>query len=148
MLLDGTGREQETPLLAGNGRGITPMRLHRGPASTRQPGGARRLLLPRRTVRLRLTAMYGVLFFVCGALLLALADGVTVSRSSSVAAGSGTSGGPGSGQAGVPAQIQHLNGQPSVPAAGPSLSHQRTAAGPLVADNYTVEEQLAPPDAP
>jgi signal transduction histidine kinase len=48
---------------------------------------ARLPLLPRRTVRLRLTAMYGVLFLLSGAALLAIASGVTVSRSSaSVAA--------------------------------------------------------------
>jgi signal transduction histidine kinase len=43
-------------------------------------------LLPRRTVRLRLTAMYGVLFLLSGAALLAIASGLTVSRSESVAA--------------------------------------------------------------
>ena len=39
-------------------------------------------VLPRRTVRLRLTALYGVLFLVSGAVLLAIASGVAVSRSS------------------------------------------------------------------
>jgi signal transduction histidine kinase len=61
------------------------MTLHRGPGGNRQPGRARRRVLPRPTVRLRLTVTYGVLFFVCGALLLALADGVTVHASSSSA---------------------------------------------------------------
>src|SRR5882724_203799 len=42
-----------------------------------------RLRLPGRTVRVRLTAMYGILFFVSGAVLLAIASGVTVVRSSS-----------------------------------------------------------------
>jgi hypothetical protein len=96
------------------------MRLHRGPASTRQPGGARRLLLPRRTVRLRLTAMYGVLFFVCGALLLALADGVTVHGTT----GAAVSGGPASLPHGVPAPTQNLNGPPSAGSAAPPLTHQ------------------------
>src|SRR5215472_12212012 len=41
--------------------------------------------LPGRTVRVRLTALYGVMFFVSGALLLAIASGVAVVRSSSVA---------------------------------------------------------------
>jgi signal transduction histidine kinase len=43
-------------------------------------------VLPRRTVRLRLTALYGGLFVVCGALLLAISSGVIVasSRSSAV----------------------------------------------------------------
>lgn len=39
-------------------------------------------LLPRRTVRLRLTALYGVLFFLSGAVLLAIAGGFAVNRSS------------------------------------------------------------------
>jgi signal transduction histidine kinase len=43
---------------------------------------ARWSVLPRRTVRLRLTAMYGVLFLVSGAVLLAITSGVVVSRSS------------------------------------------------------------------
>jgi hypothetical protein len=34
--------------------------------------GVRRLHLPARSVRLRLTALYGGLFFVCGAGLLAV----------------------------------------------------------------------------
>src|SRR5690348_7810988 len=38
-------------------------------------------VLPRRTVRLRLTALYGVLFLVSGAVLLAIASGVVVSSS-------------------------------------------------------------------
>jgi HAMP domain-containing protein len=44
-----------------------------------------RMLLPRRTVRLRLTALYGVLFLLSGAMLLAITNGVGGS-SSSVAA--------------------------------------------------------------
>ena len=42
---------------------------------------AGRLRLPGRTVRVRLTAMYGIMFVVSGALLLAIASGVTVARS-------------------------------------------------------------------
>jgi signal transduction histidine kinase len=41
------------------------------------------LRLPGRTVRVRLTALYGILFFVSGAVLLTLASGVAVLRSSS-----------------------------------------------------------------
>ena len=41
--------------------------------------------MPRRSVRLRLTRLYGILFFISGGLLLAAVGGVTVSRSSSVA---------------------------------------------------------------
>jgi signal transduction histidine kinase len=61
-------------------------------------------LLPRRTVRLRLTAMYGVLFLLSGAALLAIASGLTVSRSTvSVAAANG---GAGQGQHAQVAQLQ------------------------------------------
>ena len=42
-----------------------------------------RLRLPGRTVRVRLTALYGILFVVSGAVLLALTSGVAVVRSSS-----------------------------------------------------------------
>jgi len=38
-------------------------------------------VLPRRTVRMRLTALYGALFLVSGAVLLAIASGVVVSSS-------------------------------------------------------------------
>jgi signal transduction histidine kinase len=38
-------------------------------------------MLPRRTVRMRLTALYGALFVVSGALLLAISSGVAVSSS-------------------------------------------------------------------
>jgi len=53
----------------------------------RLPGWMRRpvwLQLPGRTVRVRLTALYGIMFVVSGALLLAIASGVAVVRSSSV----------------------------------------------------------------
>jgi signal transduction histidine kinase len=79
-------------------------------------------LLPRRTVRLRLTAMYGVLFFVCGALLLALADGVTVHGTAGTAVVSGVQV---SGPRGVPHQILGPSGRPLVVLPpGPSLPHQ------------------------
>jgi signal transduction histidine kinase len=39
---------------------------------------------PRRSVRLRLTRLYGILFFVSGGLLLASVSGATVSRTSAV----------------------------------------------------------------
>jgi signal transduction histidine kinase len=41
-----------------------------------------RRLLPRRTVRLRLTVTYGVMFLLSGAVLLAITSGVVYSRSS------------------------------------------------------------------
>ena len=46
--------------------------------TTRPP---RRSLLPRRTVRLRLTALYGVMILVSGAIVLAIASGVVVALS-------------------------------------------------------------------
>ena len=41
-----------------------------------------RKLLPRRSVRLRLTALYGVLFLLSGAVLLAITSGVVLAQSS------------------------------------------------------------------
>jgi signal transduction histidine kinase len=49
---------------------------------------ARLLRLPGTTVRTRLTVLYGALFLGCGALLLAIASGVTVASSSSAAVSS------------------------------------------------------------
>jgi hypothetical protein len=46
-----------------------------------------RRLLPRRSVRLRLTATYGVMFVLSGAVLLAIVSGVVVAGSSVSAAG-------------------------------------------------------------
>ena len=42
-------------------------------------------ILPRHTVRLRLTALYGVLFLGSGAVLLAISSGVVAARSTTVA---------------------------------------------------------------
>jgi signal transduction histidine kinase len=54
----------------------TPTRVARRLASE-----VGRHLLPRRTVRLRLTVMYGVLFLLSGAVLLGISSGVVYSRS-------------------------------------------------------------------
>jgi signal transduction histidine kinase len=81
-------------------------------------------LLPRRTVRLRLTVMYGVLFFVSGALLLALADGVTVHASVGSTVSPPVPTGPRPGPPGGSGQFQHVNGPPSIPGTGPALTHQ------------------------
>ena len=51
-----------------------------------------RHVLPRRTVRLRLTVLYGVLFVLSGAVLLAITSGVVYSRSSVQAAAAGQQG--------------------------------------------------------
>src|SRR6266705_1358745 len=56
--------------------------------------------LPDRTVRVRLTALYGILFVMSGALLLAIASGVAVVRSSVSMAGPGPSPHPPAADAG------------------------------------------------
>jgi signal transduction histidine kinase len=63
-------------------------------------------VLPRRTVRLRLTALYGVLFLVSGAVLLAITSGVVESRSATEAVQSNQP--PRSPLARAQAQIQEL----------------------------------------
>src|SRR5258707_10504977 len=72
-----------------------------------------RLRLPGRTVRVRLTALYGILFFVSGAVLLAIASGVAVVRSSSsqAAASAPNQAMPGSALARAHARIQMLQDQ-------------------------------------
>jgi hypothetical protein len=78
----------------------------------RLPVRPTRLRLPGRTVRVRLTALYGILFLVSGAVLLAIASGVAVARSASVqavpAAGHAI---PGSTLAQAQARIQVLQAQ-------------------------------------
>jgi signal transduction histidine kinase len=68
-------------------------------------------LLPRRTVRLRLTAVYGVAFVLSSALLLAITSGLVVSRSSVAAAPAPGSPGAQSPLAQARAQIQNLRDQ-------------------------------------
>jgi signal transduction histidine kinase len=68
-------------------------------------------MLPQRTVRLRLTALYGVLFLVSGAVLLAISGGVLVGRSSTQAAGAQAGQPPQSALARAHAQIQQLQQQ-------------------------------------
>src|SRR5713101_7548025 len=71
-----------------------------------------RLRLPGRTVRVRLTAMYGILFFVSGTVLLAIASGVAVVRSSSSrVAAAPNQAVPGSTLAQAQARIQALQAQ-------------------------------------
>jgi signal transduction histidine kinase len=72
---------------------------------------ARLPLLPRRTVRLRLTVMYGVLFLLSGAALLAIASGVTVSRSSASVAPANVARGQPVRLAQLQARIQWLTAQ-------------------------------------
>ena len=77
-------------------------------------------LLPRRTVRLRLTALYGVTFVCSGAVLLAIASGVAVSRSTSVAAVPTGRAGPDTALGRAQARIQELQHQVNV--SGPASS--------------------------
>jgi len=67
-----------------------------------------RAVLPRRTVRLRLTAIYCVLFLVSGAVLLAIASGLVVSRSTTEAVRAPGQQAPQSALAQAQARIQQL----------------------------------------
>jgi hypothetical protein len=96
------------------------MRAHRLP----------RLRLPGRTVRVRLTVLYGILFLVSGAVLLAIASGVAVERSAVTQAA------PAPGQAlpssalalaqariqALQAQVQNLQSHAASPAAHGTLT--------------------------
>ncbi|HTT00025.1 MAG TPA: HAMP domain-containing sensor histidine kinase [Streptosporangiaceae bacterium] len=84
-------------------------------AGSRMPARLLRRLasrvLPRRTVRLRLTALYGVLFLVSGALLLAITSGLVYSRSSTQVARAASGQGPQSALAQARSRIQTLEHQ-------------------------------------
>ena len=72
--------------------------------------------LPGRTVRVRLTVLYTLLFLISGALLLAIASGVAVGRSSSMEVKVNANAGPQSGQASdrihmLQSQVAHLQAQ-------------------------------------
>jgi len=69
------------------------------------------LRLPRRTVRVRLTALYGIMFLVSGALLLAIASGVVVVRSSVMAVPQPRSVVPGTPLGRAQARIHQLQAQ-------------------------------------
>jgi signal transduction histidine kinase len=113
----------------------------------RLPVRPTRLRLPGRTVRVRLTALYGILFFVSGAVLLAIASGVAVVRSAST-----TQAVPAAGQA-MPgstlaqaqariqmlqAQLQNLQSQPVSPPGQDKLSHQLLIASLIALAIMTV----------
>jgi signal transduction histidine kinase len=71
-----------------------------------------RLRLPGRTVRVRLTVLYGILFFVSGGVLLAITSGVVVASSSvSRVAAAPDQVLPGTALAQAQARIQALQGQ-------------------------------------
>jgi len=99
----------------------------------RLPGWVR---LPGRTVRVRLTILYSILFLVSGALLLAIASGVTVGRSSEMAVRSPGGAPPGQpGQAGtrirklesevaqLQARLANLQSAPAGPRGQSQLTH-------------------------
>ncbi len=97
----------------------------------RQPGWPRWLRLPGRTVRMRLTILYGFLFVVSGALMLALASGVAVHSSSSVEARPAFAAGskPDSSLAQAEARVRQLQAQVSQlqsRGAGPSRPNSRS----------------------
>ena len=77
----------------------------------RLPGRPTWLRLPGRTVRVRLTVMYGILFLVSGAVLLAIASGVTVARSGSQVSMAPRQAVPSTALARAEARIQELQAQ-------------------------------------
>jgi signal transduction histidine kinase len=118
------------------------MRLRGTESGSGPPGGRRLPSLRRRSVRFRLTATYGALFFVCGALLLALASGVTVGRSSAHVAVSPQAPPSGSALARANARIQALQNQ-LINQAGPngnaaSLTHTLVIASLIALAVMTV----------
>jgi signal transduction histidine kinase len=96
-------------------------------------GRMRALRLPGRTVRVRLTATYGILFFVSGAVLLAIASGVTVVRSSSQVSVAAHQATPGSALAQAQARIVTLQGQLQHVQAASESGEGRLRANLLVA---------------
>src|SRR5215469_9954585 len=97
-------------------------------------------ILPRRTVRLRLTALYGVLFLVSGAVLLAISGGVLVGRASVQAAGTQNGPPPQSALARAYAEIHRLElqlaDQRALDPGG--LSHNLLIAGAIALGIMTV----------
>ena len=82
-----------------------------------------RMRLFRRSVRLRLTGLYGVLFVVSGALLLAIASGLTISSTSAVSAPGQAVNGPGTALGQAQAKIRDLQAQMAARNTA-SVSHQ------------------------
>jgi signal transduction histidine kinase len=97
-------------------------------------------ILPQRTVRLRLTALYGVLFLVSGAVLLVISGGVLVGRSSTQAAGAKFQPPQQSALARAQAQIHQLQLQlANQRALAPGgLSHNLLIAGAIALGIMTV----------
>jgi signal transduction histidine kinase len=91
-------------------------------------------ILPRRTVRLRLTALYGVLFLVSGAVLLAISGGVLVGRSSTQAA---------PGQAGQPPQSALARAHAQIHELQQQLANQRALAPGGLSHNLLIAGAIA-----
>ena len=91
------------------------------------------LRLPGHTVRVRLTALYGILFVLSGALLLAIASGVAVGSSSVQAAspGQGRPGAPPAGSALAQAQARIHNLQDQLSPASVAAVQPAGSAGAL-----------------
>jgi signal transduction histidine kinase len=91
-------------------------------------------ILPQRTVRRRLTALYGLLFLVSGAVLLVISGGVLVGRSSTQAAGGQGGQLPQSALARAHAQIHQLELQ---------LANQRALAPGGLSRNLLIAGAIA-----
>jgi signal transduction histidine kinase len=113
----------------------------------RLPVAPARLRVPGRTVRARLTAMYGILFFVSGAVLLAIASGVTVvsSAHAQVSPATPNQAVPGSALAqaqariqALQAQLQNLQSQPPAQPGQDKLPHQLLIASLIALAIMTV----------
>ncbi len=87
--------------------------------------------LIRRSVRLRLTGLYGVLFVLSGAVLLAIASGLAISRSTArVAGSSAANGNPGTALSRAEAQVRDLQAQLAARDTS-SVSHQLVMASAI-----------------
>lgn len=94
-----------------------------------------RMLLARRSVRLRLTALYGVLFLLSGAVLLAITSGVVVAQSSVTApAPPAAQQDPQLALARAQARIQQLQAE----LAGHGVSHQLLVGSAIALGIMTV----------
>jgi signal transduction histidine kinase len=88
-----------------------PKSLIRGIADGKEGHMRAWVRLPGRTVRTRLTILYGILFVFSGALLLTIASGVAVGRSSSQTASPAMNSAPGSPLGQANARIHELQAQ-------------------------------------
>jgi signal transduction histidine kinase len=91
-----------------------------------------RMLLGRRTVRLRLTALYGVMFVLSGGLVLAIAGGLVVARGTSEVSSAAVPPSPQSALAQARAQIARLQQDLAAQQSRSSLGHQ-LVIGSLIA---------------